>query len=339
MDIRRAAALAICLSVAGPTGCDNGGAVSSVPHYEPAAATSDSEPSWMSRDTASTALLYVSDWNTNSVFIYDFATHGLLGRLTGFQAPYGQCVDEDGHVWISEFGVSDIVEYSHGGDRPIKRLHTAGHPIGCAIDPRTGKLAVANFYAKGESGSIQVWKNASGDPVTYRSSRFYYLWPPAYDGDGNLFVEGQVRHGPYGIAELPRYGAVLRTVTLKGAAIRYAGGALWDGVHVGLADQDSDGTNTTVIYRTHIAGGVARVVGRTHLTDTCYGRFEDTPQPFFLRTNDGQETIVGGNLWCLRRFDYFNYTAGGNPSHLLARAPKEPFGQSVSLPVQEAPFR
>ena len=294
-------------------------------------------PASVSGATAGRALLYVSDWYTNSVFVYDFSTHALLGRLAGFHAPYGQCVDGEGHVWISEFGVYDIVEYAHGGERPIARLHTDGHPIGCAIDPASGRLAVANFYAKGASGSIQIWKHASDDPVIYRSATFYYLWPPAYDGSGNLFVEGKVRRGPYGVAELPRNGAALRDVTLDGATIHYAGGVLWDGHNVGLTDQAAGGHNTTVIYRTQVADGAATVIGRTNLTDTCYGKFEDTPQPFFVRTNGGTDVIVGGNLWCLRRVDYFKYPAGGTPNHLLGRAPKEPFGQSVSLPMQEAP--
>jgi hypothetical protein len=335
MEIRRAAAFAICLCAAGLTGCESGGAVSSVPHYVPAASSSDLEPSWVSPGAAGKTLLYVSDWNTNSVFAYDFATRALVGRLKGFTAPYGQCVDAAGDVWISEFGVSDIVEYAHGGKRPIGTLQTDGHPIGCAIDSKTGKLAVANFYAKGAAGSIQVWKNATGTPQTYHSSTFYYLWPPAYDGKGNLFVEGQVHHGAYGLAELARGGTALRNITLKGAAIRYAGGVIWDGVHVGFADQNFDGKNTTAIYRTNVAGGVATVIGDTHLTDRCYGGNEDTPQPFFVRAN-GVEMIVGGNLWCPNRFDYFDYPAGGGPKHFLAQPPREPYGQSVSPPVQDA---
>jgi hypothetical protein len=288
-----------------------------------------SDGSWIASDAATSPLLYVSDWNTNAVFVYNYKSGAAAGRLTGFQTPYGQCVDSKGHVWIAEFGGHDVVEYAHGGKAPLRRLRTTGFPIGCSVDPATGDLAVANFYTKKGPGNIQVWQHAQGKPATYTPSRLFYLWPPAYDDKGNIFVEGQIYHGAYGLAKLPKGGKSLEAVSLNGATIHYAGAVLWDGTHVGLTDQDSD--NTTVIFRTSIIGLRAKIVGRTHLTDTCNKKNVDVVQPFLVKSRNGSnDVVIGGNLWCAGRFDTWAYPAGGNPESSLHDAPQQPFGQSVS---------
>ncbi len=59
---------------------------------QPAPATLRAE-SRVDSDASSSALLYVSDWSTNQVFMYDFSTKALVGKLKGFDGPYGECVD------------------------------------------------------------------------------------------------------------------------------------------------------------------------------------------------------------------------------------------------------
>ncbi len=276
-------------------------------------------------------LIYISDWSTHDVFVYNYKNYTMVGQLTGFKVPYGQCVDDERNVWIAEFSGRDVVEYAHGGKIPLKRLHTNGYPIGCAFDPTTGKLAVANFYSNSGPGDIEVWRHASGTPATFRPTKLYYLWPPAYDNRGNLFVEGQAYHAGYGVAELLKFGSSLREIVLKGATIRFAAGALWDGRHIGLTDQNSGGTNTTEIYRINVSGSTATVAGRVHLTDSCDGDHADVVQPFAVLSADKQDAfVVGGNLWCSNRFDLWPYPAGGDPAASLRKTPAEPFGESVS---------
>ena len=78
-------------------------AAHSLANYRAQATTPDAAASWIAPDAgASTQLLYVSDWATNAVYIYNYATHASAGKLTGFHAPYGQCVDGSGNVWITE---------------------------------------------------------------------------------------------------------------------------------------------------------------------------------------------------------------------------------------------
>ncbi len=281
---------------------------------------------------AQAALLYVSDWDTNDVFVYNFATHAAVGQLTGLRRPSGQCVDASHNVWITELQGLDVVEYAHGGKAPIKRLKTGGYPIGCAIDAATGDLAVANLYTKNGPGSLQIWKNAAGTPATFTSSTLHDLWPPAYDDKGDVFVEGQFVSGAgYGVSELPRGGKTLRSESLKGATIHFAGAALWDGAHIGLTDQSSASGDTTVVYRTDFVGAVGSVVGRTHLLDPSCHAGTDVVVPDVVHRGPAID-VIGGNIACRKRFDLWSYPAGGNRKAALRGAPNEPFAESVSPP-------
>ena len=88
--------------------------------------------SWMSPAAKQIKkLLYISDWGTNDVFVYDFEKGTLVGQLTGFNSPYGQRVDTKGDIWITSFGASSVVEYAHGGSQPLKTLTTDYEPLGC----------------------------------------------------------------------------------------------------------------------------------------------------------------------------------------------------------------
>jgi hypothetical protein len=301
---------------------------------QPAPATLRAE-SRVDSDASSSALLYVSDWSTNQVFMYDFSTKALVGKLKGFDGPYGECVDAGGNVWIADLNGSAILQYAHGATKPSRRLRTSGTPIGCAINTNNGDLAVANFSTTSGKGNIQVWPGGRVPSKTYQPSKYYYLWPPAYNATGDLFAEGQVLNGAYGLTELPKGASTLRSVKLGGVTIHYAGGVFWDGHALGVTDQNAGNDNTTTIYRMTFKGANGRLVGRTHLTDTCNKDYADVVTPFPVRTNGTTTEVIGGNLWCAHRFDYWKYPAGGTPTSQLPKAPEEPFGESVS-PARKA---
>jgi len=307
-------------------------AARSLPRYIAPPLVPDDTPSWVAPNVdASTALLYVSDWDTNDVFIYNYASKAAAGKLAGLRAPYGQCVDATGHVWIAEAGGFEVAEYAHAAQKPTKRLQTGGYPIGCAVNRANGDLAVTNFTAKDGAGNVQIWKGAAGHPTTYTSATLYYLWPPAYDNKGNLFVEGQAKSGAYSIAELVNGGGALRNVSMPGATIHYAGATVWDGKYLGFTDQNSDNKNTTVIFRATVSNFSVKIVGRIHLTDSCSHSYADVMQPFVVPVPGRTPgTVVGGNARCSNRFNYWSFPSGGNPKATLPNAPLEPLGQSVS---------
>lgn len=311
-------------------------AAMTMPHYLNEPTRREYGRSWMARDAKQQKkLMYVSDWATRDVFVYKYPRAVLVGRLTGFQRPYGQCADAAGDIWIADFDASSIVEYAHGGTTPIATLATDGAAIGCAVSPR-GDLAVANFTTPQGAGDIQVFAHASGVPADYSNSSCYYLWAPGYDRKSNLYVEG--KNSEPAVCELPAGGTSLTPVEID-QTIGSPGGVMWDGKYLTLTDQNYQGSGSTAIYQTtESASGNLTVVGTTQLTDTCKKSYADIPQPFIvgfrntpILTRQGT-VVIGGNVACFLRFDYWAYPfPSGNPIVVVGGAPQQPYGQGYSV--------
>jgi hypothetical protein len=292
-------------------------------------------------------LLYVSDWGTEDVFVYDYKTGALVGTLTNLESPYGQCVDKKGDVWIVSRSGGYVVKYAHGGSEPLKKVTTDQQPIGCSVDPTTGNLAVAS------SSSIDVFAHDRSAPHVYQSEFCYPFWAPGYDKAGNLYVEALLYGStkPFGrrskqysdplACELPHGGTSLRAVQFNQFNIYYPGGVMWDGKHLTLTDEDYMAHGETAIYRvTEDASGNLTAVGHTVLTDNCDGDEAQVPQPFIVGTKNTPvnttegDTVVGPNILCGGsgpKFDYWKYPAGGNPTFSLQPSPTQPVGESVSI--------
>lgn len=313
-------------------------AARTMPHYVAKPVHPDRGRAWMAHGaTKEKKLLYISDWATDDVYVFSYPAGNLKGKLTGFEEPYGQCVDLRGDVWIANFEGSSIVEYAHGGTTPLASLMTAGAAIGCAVSP-SGDLAVANFAIDGGAGDIEVFTKGSGNPAQYASSSCYNLWPPGYDNQGNLYVESQTG-STNAVCELPAGGTMLAPISFN-RSIGSPGSIMWDGEYLAVTDQDYDATQSTAIYQA--AGSVSgslKLEGTTDLTDTCNGSYADIPQPFIVggvntpRNKKEGTVAVGGNLECTKVFDYWAYPwPGGNPllSISQSQAPKQPYGQSYT---------
>jgi|HubBroStandDraft_2_1064218.scaffolds.fasta_scaffold17254_3 hypothetical protein len=295
----------------------------------------DHRSSWMSADAKRIKkLLYISDWSSNDVYVYDYSKGTLEGQLSGLNDPYGQCVDKKGSVWVVAFGGSSVSEFAHGGTQAVKTLKTGYQPMGCSVDPTTGNLAVAALDA------VDVFVHARGKAHIYQSTVCYPFWAPGYDAAGNLYVEallyGSAKpQGGYSdplACELPHGGKSLRAVHLSGFGIYYPASVMWDGKHLTLSDQNYLGNNETAIDRvSEDPSGNLTLIGQAILTDDCDGNDVEVPQPFVVG-----KTVVGGNLRCSSygsqaKFDYWPYPAGGNPTRSLQSPPAKPVGQSVSI--------
>lgn len=100
--------------------------------------------SWMLPEAKSETLLYV--FNVYTITVYSYPKGKLVGTLSDFEKPYGECVDKSGNVYITDSSFARIYEYAHGGTKPIHTLKDPEYqPYGCAVDPTTGDLAVANY--------------------------------------------------------------------------------------------------------------------------------------------------------------------------------------------------
>lgn len=284
------------------------------------------KPSWIVPGAKKEELLYASDVYSGTVDVYNYGDPiKVVGRMTGFDFPYGECSDKSGHVFVVDLGAQDIVEYKHGTAKPMRTLSDpSGYPIGCSVDPTTGNLAVSNFD---DSGGVVVYQNASGQPTAYSDPEIVEYWSPGYDNEGNLYVEGQNASGSFEFAVLFAGNDTFFDISID-ATMFFPGGVMFDGKYMALTDQKYGGYPLTGINEVNLEGSKGIVVRGTQLVDTCASNhYTQVPQPWIEKS-----LVVGGNLDCQSRFDYWNYMNGGLPVKSITPsiAPVLGYGQTVS---------
>jgi hypothetical protein len=245
--------------------------------------------SWMQSDAISRSLLYVSDTSAHYVEVYSYPRLKYVGRLTGFVYPAGECVDKAGNVWITDAGSAAVYEYAHGGTSPINTLTTGMYiPSGCAIDPKTGDLAVANGDVE-----VLIFPGGSGSPNAYRDFNFSQTTSLSYDNQDDLFVDGLDTSGVFHYAELPAGGEAFNDITLNGFpyGTNSPGGVKWDGSYIAVSDSQH------TIYRTQ----GAYTVSTTSLSATCVFGFYVVPSKAIIAPDQCSKNLVG----------VYAYPAGG----------------------------
>jgi hypothetical protein len=89
-------------------------------------------------------LVYISDSGDNVVNVYGFPNREIVGQLSGFKKPHGMCSDSHGNVYVTNTRASNILEYAHGGTKPIQTFSDSGEsPVDCDII-RFGELVAVN---------------------------------------------------------------------------------------------------------------------------------------------------------------------------------------------------
>jgi hypothetical protein len=186
------------------------------------------------------ALIYVIYPVGGDVAIYTMSgklyTQEFIGPLN---QPQAACADKVGHVFITVAGSSQIVEYNHGGTTPVATLNDPGEdPASCSIDPKSGRIAVANYLASGGArGSVSIYENAGKSPKLYTDNQIFAYSFCAYDSHGNLFVDGfkRLKKG-FELAELPYGSKVFKSLNLGLHMRDWAGPLQWDSQDIALAD-------------------------------------------------------------------------------------------------------
>src|SRR5262249_32390826 len=126
----------------------------------------DHHKSWVSPDAArAPRLLFASDSGTNDVYIFTMPGLQLKGTLTGWNEPQGECADKSGNVWVTNTGSTQIVKLSRTGSVLSTLSDPSGYPVGCAINPTNGDLAVTDIFGFSGAGGIELYTNASGSPT------------------------------------------------------------------------------------------------------------------------------------------------------------------------------
>jgi hypothetical protein len=288
--------------------------------------------SWIAPGAKEHDLLYISDLLAQVVDIYTYG-HGfkLVGTLTGFFNPEGLCVDKAGDVWVTNDtseGVHQITEYAHGSTTPMQTLNDPeGRANGCSVNPKTGDLAVADFWGPTEQiGNVAVYAHASGSPTFYSNPNIWYYYYCAYDDQGNLFVDGETQGSVFGLGELPKGGNTLNFIPVN-ETIYLPGGVQWDGKYLAVGDQVAVKHNfTSVIYEFSISGSVGTDVSTTVLTGSA-----QVAQFWLPRVRNGREAhkVIGPNQNGADTL-FWDYPAGGNPIRTIS-GETDPIGATISL--------
>jgi hypothetical protein len=302
-----------CIAAAMLVGCGASqqqiGAPGAMPQSYSTATHADRGKSWMQPEALGDDLLYVTSFLNDTVYVYSYPTGALVGTLTGFNWPLGECVDGKGDVFIVNQQSSNIIEYAHGGTTPIQTLSdTSYSPDGCSVDPLSGNLAVANAQGPGSRlfGNVAIFQNAAGNPTYYSDPNIYWYYFCGYDNNGNLFVDGNNESSPIPFAELPKGSSTFTDVALS-KDIAHAGAIQWDGKHLAVG---YGGIDHNEIYQVSISGSSGTVVGTTELNI-----------PRKAAITNGAQFWVQGNVVIVplevkgdrhNRVGLWSYPAGGN---------------------------
>lgn len=322
------AAASMTLAAASFAGCGVGGPPSTIPATGGAAigAGLGMQPivrgSSLLPNGKSSGLLYISNITTSSVGVYGLPAWNALGQLLGFTDPSGLCVDSAQNVYVTDRSADRIIEYAHGSVAPIRRLSDRqGHAFTCAVDAKTGNLAVSNNTGPSfGAGNVIVYKAAKGTPTAYAAPNMVDYFFAAYDAGGNLFVDGLNASGNVLLAELPNGKTAFKSIAMS-QTISYPGGLLWDGQFLAVGDQI-----VNVIYQFKVSGSTAVEQGATTLDNaiaisafTFIGATTKHPQATAVLAADLGSGAAG-------RWDY---PAGGLPVKTISIS-GTPFGIAVS---------
>lgn len=267
----------------------------------------------MNRDAASGALLYLSDDGTYDVYVYSWPQLNLVGTLTGFNGPSGECAGAGGNIWIVNTYASQLIEYAHGGTTPIATLNDAGqYPLSCAVNKKNGALAAGNIEStSGGAGSITVYPHASGDGTNYPDANVY-VHAVGYD-HGTLFVDGGSGSGYFSLQSFEQ--GAFAPITVSGGTVGFAGGI-----------QDADGSLT---IGDQLATSGSPVIYQMSKSGAIHG---STP----LTSGGGcvQYSIKGNKVVCPnpndRNYLVYSYPAGGTAIKTITGSFSSPYAAVIS---------
>jgi len=295
----------------------------------------DRRKSWVSPDAkGDPRLLFASDSGLEDVNIYSLPSMKLKGQLTGFSVPQGMCADSAGNVYVADTNATQVVEYSHAGSLVARYADNYGFPIGCAVDPATGNLAVTDLVNDGSGpGEVQIFSSPSAQPrILVNPSVFYYYFA-GYGPDGSLWVSGTDANGVY---MLSRCGASsCSTISLSGGTLYFPGAVQWDKVQNTwvVFDQLCGNTPSACSYPVSPSGALGKA--------TTYSNYKGGNDCDLIQgeiaNNGHHDYVVGGDYeYCgaaTSTFDRWTYAAGGTPTNrtLLPDVNSVPNGVAISI--------
>lgn len=202
-------------------------------------------------------LLYVSDVDSEDVYVFSYPSGNLVQTITGFTSPGSLCADGSGNVYVPDTYAAVVYEFAHGGTSPINTLQLSGRPSGCWVDQATGDLAVTNI-----NSFVSIYKHAKGSPTNYSTQTSAVFC--SYDGNGNLYVvePGQLSTGMV-VEMLPKGGTSFERVTFdKFLGTEWPAGIQWFRNHLVVAKGGPTGYGCCGrIFRFSVTGTTATHTG------------------------------------------------------------------------------
>ncbi|HLY03667.1 MAG TPA: hypothetical protein VKR56_14370 [Candidatus Cybelea sp.] len=311
-----------------------------MPHFVQPNVHTDHGQSFIRPDKKKKAgYLYVGDWSTNDVYVYDYPSGTAVGTITGNDEPYGMCTDSKGDVYVANFGNGYVNEYAPGSTTVLHSYDPGGELIGCSVS-KTGLVAATSF----DPGEVIVYqKGKTTGGTTYSDSSCEYEWTAGYDTKGDLIGVGE--YSSVDVCALMAGSKTETVLTESGITIDFPGGSHFDGKDFTLGDQEAGGTYQTGVWETTLSGTTITAAGsEIKFSDSCYSDYTDDVNPFFVGKGNispdkkkGHEAtvMVGPNLWCVdagaAKVDFWAYPAGGTPTSSLSSPPAEPYGAAVGF--------
>jgi hypothetical protein len=307
-------AVICCMAAAALAGCASQSpvGVQSMPQDVTSGARAG-RSSWMLAKAKNENLLYVADGNPSGggyVSVYSYPRGNLVGTLTGFFNPAGVCADNVGDIFITDTNARKVVEYAHGGSQSKETLGDGDQPIGCAVDPITGNLAVANL-----GGTVAIYRNARGNAKYLYFSTEGDADYCGYDNAGNLFVDGMAYQGldyVFQLVELARGEQSFKVITVN-KNVEAVGQVQWDGKYVAVGDSEQH-----LIYRVDVTRTYGIVKKTIHLVGGGVNGF-------LIR---GRRLIDAS--YSYDEVQYFNYPDGGTATKVITRDVSRPASAAIS---------
>lgn len=270
--------------------------------------------SWISPGAAGKNLLYVS--NREDVKVYAYETNAQVGDLNYFSDASGSCTDSLGDVFITNYGAASVLEFAHGGTKPVKTfIDPSPYPIDCSVDPKSGDLAVVNQYGQSEysPGNVAIYAGSKGKPKKYESKVISKYISASYDDRGNLLVSGYESSATeLSFAVLDQGSSRFETVALPHSGQwRGPGNIRWDGEYFDVEFEVPYSENPTIFMWYTIEGKKGTQEGYMETEESGTGA-----GPFWLGRIGGPRSVKRANQLVAEvpsygSILYWNYPEGG----------------------------
>jgi hypothetical protein len=254
------------------------------------------------------------------------------------------CVDQKGDVYISNYNYGLLIEYAHGGTKPINIYEDPGQSlVGCSI-------SAAGDVAATATGNICIWKGgiAKNSPTCIANTLGCGGVAYGYDHVGNLVGLGWRWSDGVVACMIPAGKSTMEQLSMSNLTFPGLGtgrGTSWDGKYIALgAAVDVDNVYKVVVEPAKLSGTTLTGVGPPiSLLDDC-GHAEPSGinNPFFFGAQNVTAAsttratfVTGPNTGCKKSgkgvVDVWNYPKSGDEPILRIPAVKSMNSDAVSI--------